>query len=526
MKISSKILIGIALLYSTISQAIINGIELELEEDERLESFTVFLRAWHHGPTFNIPERCGSTLIGDRYLLTAGHCIYDKFFIANHDEDGNPKKPIKVLLSSEEITLCDSPLTCYEDRKNEKFKIHRVVEPPEPYLPISPYINDIALIILEKPVTNIPITLINQQAVLKNGKTLMALGWGLKNLTHASDNLLKGFMAYQDIDKDNLPDYLQRDPHYLKNLQRKKFLLNGTLFDQMPCRGDSGGPVLDEEDGIRQVGVISSKGSKLLLSGVEENTQFPLFRINQCTPATDIATITDLRSDLYRNWISLYMSAFSPHYGIPPVHRICIKDETDYQQFPHAPQPITEVASAFEANKHWQLHPDSSIHCITVDDFSGIQPDHLLVSITPTFFDKQGNQQAMLSTIDCRKVIHSMNNFDSTKFFASYNPWAKKEEGCGYVLMASNNNLNHNISLLLRYHLSQTRDQESYKVMWEYRLSTKKRSKSAVDQARVEFDDPETYPFYLMGSVVYSEGEQPVERIEWQNDRHYDRDEL
>ncbi len=179
--ISKKSICSLVLLWPFVCQAIINGETLGTQEARKLEPFAVYLSGYHYEPGKKTETKfCGSTLINDRYLVSAAHCIYNTYALGKKE----PKKiPLKVSL----IKLCDTPSSCEKDRK--KFKIHRIVEPPEPYQIKKPHTHDLVLLVLEKPVTNTPVTLVEPHTIL-DGKTLMAIGWGLKNLTDKSDDLV------------------------------------------------------------------------------------------------------------------------------------------------------------------------------------------------------------------------------------------------------------------------------------------------------------------------------------------------
>ena len=489
------------LLYFGCCQAIINGRELEPKKVERLKPFTIFMQTHHSKRTLG---SCGSTLVGDRYLLTASHCIYDKYAIASEDEKGNPKRPKKVFVSK--ITACDTPSTCSENIRLEKFKVHRIVEPPEPYYPRKPFYNDLALIVLERPVVNDPVKLIDPQEILNVKTALTVLGWGLKNSTHPSNSLLKGTVEYRSISMDDL-ERKDLGPEYLKRLQNAKFILNGKLSGQIPCDGDSGGPVLLREHGSAwQTGVISSTGPELL--SLEE--QYQENRKIKCDPTNSFSTATNLQYAVYRDWIESYIGPYSPHHGLPPVFRICVKDITDYSRLVYTPETVLRARPLFHSDQEVDTIPieQNQVRCFTSGDFSYQPSGQWLISVISDL-GQLGEPRAVLPTQNCRTMIFPLDHTETKGVHKidTDSQWGKKTFGCGYALLSDYVQIK-NATLLVRYQIKQLKRIDAtwdYEGEWTYRLSTLKRNDDdPYQQAMTEFKLSDQYPFYPLGSLRYS----------------------
>lgn len=176
---------------------------------------------------------CGATLVHSKYVLTAGHCVSpsDSFngrlVIGQYDLSGAAETGSKILSGK---------------------KVHM--------LPSYDFIvDDIALIELSEPVTDVPILALNadvQNSMERAGKKLEVLGWG-----------------YLDQDTPVTSDRLRavQVPVVSNNECGKSY---DTIIDSVicageknggkdACSGDSGGPLVysDQNGKKTQVGIVS-----------------------------------------------------------------------------------------------------------------------------------------------------------------------------------------------------------------------------------------------------------------------------
>ncbi|WP_172971818.1 serine protease [Vibrio aquimaris] len=176
-------------------------------------------------------ESCGGSLIGDKYVLTAAHCVAE--------------------ISVSDVNVYIGPNDRY-DREPTKY------EPARSYYIHSGYnvpkfANDIAIIELENTVTTPQITLATETEVntLTTDSNLTVAGWGLTQEDGSSSNTLKE-VTIPYVDKGTCQniggDYSNVGPYSLCAGKKNKD----------SCQGDSGGPlVIGEPGSYKQVGVVS-----------------------------------------------------------------------------------------------------------------------------------------------------------------------------------------------------------------------------------------------------------------------------
>nr|XP_029736293.1 phenoloxidase-activating factor 3-like [Aedes albopictus]XP_029736295.1 phenoloxidase-activating factor 3-like [Aedes albopictus] len=194
---------------------------------------------------YNTTEnRCGATIISDKFLVSAAHC-FKKFLF-----------PIKVRVGT---TDADDELA----RTYDIVKIHR----HQRYNSVR-RVNDIALIevrdsiIMSRSVQ--PICLYTESTELPATQNLTVMGWGVDDTEslNVSRSLLKGVVrpilrndCFQRLNKDSsFVRFNITDGHTCALGSANE---NGEATDA--CQGDSGGPlVLSQNDKYYLVGVVST----------------------------------------------------------------------------------------------------------------------------------------------------------------------------------------------------------------------------------------------------------------------------
>ncbi|XP_073818447.1 serine protease grass-like isoform X2 [Musca autumnalis] len=177
--------------------------------------------------------RCGGTLITQRYVLTAAHCINRNYQIVAVRLGEYDISQLEDCMKKGPITRCNPPV---EDVGVENIIIH-------PEYSKRYRINDIALIKLNQTVTfkeHIkPICLPNDlsYAQPQPDTDLIISGWGLTEHGYTSNVLLKAQIQQFPISKCNAD--------YSRQYNEKQCLCAGDEeFGRDTCKGDSGGPLM------------------------------------------------------------------------------------------------------------------------------------------------------------------------------------------------------------------------------------------------------------------------------------------
>ena len=252
-----KTIVVLFLLLSSQSKAIIGGITLDGNNKVRESVVGIMV---HYLDKYWFTNATGS-VIGDRYILTAAHVVFDKVpydtfpghFIVNFSNEQISPKP--NMIPSDESTL-----SSFVTRKVVAIKIH-------PLFKNEVGKHDLAILKLDEPIPigMRPVRFLNSEylKILGNDKnSFVLIGTGVIN---------EQFEHNSKINMANVDGY---------------FIDNSIVTNQKngsgACSGDSGGPAFVLFSGVYyQVGVISgpNKGSKScheegLLSNVSVDLDF------------------------------------------------------------------------------------------------------------------------------------------------------------------------------------------------------------------------------------------------------------
>ncbi|XP_055389933.1 uncharacterized protein LOC129618930 [Condylostylus longicornis] len=210
----------------TLGQKIIGGKAAEIGEYPHMA-------ALGYG-TGELTWDCAGSLISDRYVLTAGHCVSSR-----------TNQPVMVRMGRNNIKEDDPDDLAPTDVTIENVTLHRRYRSSESY-------NDIALIKLSRPVTFQsglhPACLYTKTEDLNEAMNLTIAGWGTTNIsTRAkSDFLQKATVRTVPFEKCSTISALTNDRRLLRGLLNSQLCANDDTADT--CQGDSGGPLLIAND--------------------------------------------------------------------------------------------------------------------------------------------------------------------------------------------------------------------------------------------------------------------------------------
>ena len=188
---------------------------------------------WQVALNIKTPEGtflCGGSIIAQKWVLTAAHCI----------EPGTKSADVKAKAGATNY------ITAGTWTQIERVVVHERYNP-------KTYENDLALLKLTSPPSGRVIPIANAEMTVPVGQPLEVTGWGATSEGgDAERNLLKATVPYVDTSVCNEPE-----------------AYNGSILSGMmcaghrdggvdACQGDSGGPLVwKTEDGPLLVGVVS-----------------------------------------------------------------------------------------------------------------------------------------------------------------------------------------------------------------------------------------------------------------------------
>ncbi|XP_026316070.1 phenoloxidase-activating enzyme-like [Hyposmocoma kahamanoa] len=244
--------------------SIVGGEKTELEQYPWLVSIEYHNR-WYN--TYSI--RCGGVLISGRYVLTAAHCLAGNIEVFG--------KPVNVYLGDYDIRNSgpDCIKTDYGEKCTDgalKTRIHSYIVHPGYHSNKSSNFNDIALIRLSTiaPYTNFirPICLPSFDIIsaLPYEYFLYVAGWGA-----IKQNSPSGWGAYQKYEYDGIKRHVALPYKPIEFCRaalgafvNQQHICAGGQQGKDSCTGDSGGPLMFEDDGTYvAIGIVSFGSGKV-----------------------------------------------------------------------------------------------------------------------------------------------------------------------------------------------------------------------------------------------------------------------
>jgi len=198
-------------------------------------------------PTLKNSIYCGGTIINNEWVLTAAHCV------TTEESNTTPYQPSQISIFVDFYSLT-KPEAGYQKVNVKQIIIHPTYDP----ITVD---GDLALIQLDRPLTNTPVSLPEQNDTIytKNGLTNTVMGWGYTQPTSLVADTL------QEVEVKIISNAVCNSNAVYEGEVTSNMLCAGYLAGgKDACAGDSGGPLVFKsvnENKTIQTGIVSWGGA-------------------------------------------------------------------------------------------------------------------------------------------------------------------------------------------------------------------------------------------------------------------------